>query len=130
MLACRKDLPPTLGLAMLLFVTVQGACCYGEELSAELLEKIKQATVFVKVDFQPRGNTRGSGFFVAPNLLVTNAHVIGQLPERSRKSRRVEVVIRSGHQNGSCRIPNEIRTATALTPEMSDNARREKYCLR
>ncbi len=70
------------------------------QLEKDLLQKAKEATVFLRVRL-PNGDTaQGSGFFcLAPGVVVTNAHVLGMLRSDSQPPANVEVVAHSGEQN-------------------------------
>ncbi|HMQ05069.1 MAG TPA: tetratricopeptide repeat protein [Pyrinomonadaceae bacterium] len=62
----------------------------GQDLLPELVKRIKPSSVAIET-FDARGNTvsRGSGFFISPNRVVTNRHVI-------ERSNRVEVHLMDG----------------------------------
>jgi S1-C subfamily serine protease len=71
------------------------------KIAPEALERVKRATVLVKVTTADGIEGSGSGFFgVAENRnqVLTNAHVVGMLPLDSQPPRSVEVVLNSGGQ--------------------------------
>jgi predicted Zn finger-like uncharacterized protein len=68
----------------------------------EARDKVKKATVYIHVTFPDGRQASGSGFFGAPekpNIILTNAHVVGMLAPESRKPKEVEIVINSGEAN-------------------------------
>jgi S1-C subfamily serine protease len=70
-------------------------------LSAQELERVKRATVFLRVTMADGGKASGSGFFgskESPNLLLTNAHVVGMLSPDSVPPQAIEAVINSGQR--------------------------------
>jgi predicted Zn finger-like uncharacterized protein len=70
------------------------------ELPPDLVQKVKQATVYLRVTLADGNIAQGSGFFgVEPNIVLTNAHVIGMLRPDSRRPQKVEVVLNSGAGN-------------------------------
>src|SRR6476660_4614783 len=71
----------TLALAM---------CVCAQDFLPELVKRIKPSSVAIET-FDGKGNTlsRGSGFFVAPDRIVTNRHVI-------ERSSRVEIHLIDG----------------------------------
>ncbi|MHB1426130.1 MAG: S1C family serine protease [Gemmataceae bacterium] len=78
------------------------------QLDPAALRKIKQATVYLKVDLPNGSAAEGSGFLcLAPRIVVTNAHVLGMLRGDSLPPTRVEVVLHSGE-------PNEKKTTGAV----------------
>lgn len=71
-----------------------------DELRPEILKKVRGATAFIKVS-RPGENARGSGFFISPEIVVTNAHVLGISEDDETLPERVEVVLESGSPNES-----------------------------
>jgi V8-like Glu-specific endopeptidase len=83
-----------------LFVCLVGMLRADERLDAEVLKKVKQATVYLRVTLPDKNVVQGSGFFgVEPGLVLTNAHVLGMLRPESQPPTRVEVVLNSGEKN-------------------------------
>ena len=79
-----------------------------DQIKVDVLKKVKQATVRLRVTLADGTQVEGSGFFGAgPGLILTNAHVLGMLRPESRKPRKVEIFINSGQ-------PDE-KTMTART---------------
>ncbi len=72
-----------------------GAFLRADQLSPEVLSKVKQATVFVRAS-TPTGETQGTGFFVAEDMVVTNAHVLGMKDDRAPKPSKVSLIMNSG----------------------------------
>jgi len=74
-------------LVLVLFMTSWGSA---QDLLPELVKRIKPSSVAIET-FDAKGNalSRGSGFFIAPDRIVTNRHVI-------EKSSRVEVHLMDG----------------------------------
>jgi predicted Zn finger-like uncharacterized protein len=71
-------------------------------LTAAARDKVKHATVFLRVVFADGNRASGTGFFGAPgagNLILTNAHVVGMLAPESRRPRDVEAVLNSGERD-------------------------------
>ena len=86
---------------MLLFVG--WLMCWPETSSAqnaptlqEVVKSVKKGTVHVRVKFETGTVVEGSGFFVEPGLVATNAHVLGFLGAASQKAQSYEVVVNSG----------------------------------
>lgn len=75
---------------LLLFSLLLATGAFAQDLLPELVKRIKPSSVAIET-FDARGNalSRGSGFFVAPDRIVTNRHVI-------EKSSRVEVHLMDG----------------------------------
>ncbi|MEP6705771.1 MAG: trypsin-like peptidase domain-containing protein, partial [Acidobacteriota bacterium] len=75
---------------LVFFTLVLAGCASAQDLLPELVKRIKPSSVAIET-FDNRGNTlsRGSGFFVAPDRIVTNRHVI-------EKSSRVEIHLMDG----------------------------------
>jgi S1-C subfamily serine protease len=72
------------------------------ELSREALEQVKRATVFLRVTTADGEVGFGTGFFGAPdspNILLTNAHVVGMLSANSQPPKSIEAVIHSGERD-------------------------------
>jgi S1-C subfamily serine protease len=70
------------------------------ELDAAVVQKVKQATVHLRVTLPDGGVGQGSGFFaLEPGLVLTNAHVVGMLHPDSPRPRRIEVIQNSGTGN-------------------------------
>lgn len=66
-------------------------------LDPDALRKVKQATVYLRVDLPNGSASEGSGFLcAAPRIVVTNAHVLGMLRSDSLPPTRVQVVLHSG----------------------------------
>jgi hypothetical protein len=64
------------------------------------LTRVKQATVFLRVNLPIGGVAEGSGFFAeAPGIIMTNAHVLGMLSPDSPPPREVTVFVHSGTPN-------------------------------
>src|SRR5207249_3424636 len=63
----------------------------------DIVERIKAATVFLRV-LLPDGNlAQGSGFFGGErNLILTNAHVVGMLRPGSNRPKSIEAVRNKG----------------------------------
>jgi predicted Zn finger-like uncharacterized protein len=75
------------------------------QIDLAVVQKVKQATVYLRVHLPNGGIAQGSGFFcMEPGLVLTNAHVLGMLRSDSTAPANVEVVMHSGQ-------PNEIKTA-------------------
>lgn len=67
------------------------------QLPPELVLKVKRATIYLRVLLADGAISQGSGFFgVEPNVVLTNAHVIGMLRPGSRRPQKIEVVLNSG----------------------------------
>jgi predicted Zn finger-like uncharacterized protein len=67
------------------------------ELAADVLQKVKRATVYLRVTMANGQVASGSGFFgVEPNIVLTNAHVVGMLQPENDKPRHIEAVQNSG----------------------------------
>jgi hypothetical protein len=77
-------------------------------LDADVLQKVKQSTVFLKVQ-RPDGQTsQGSGFFAyQAGLVLTSAHVLGMLSPVARRPTRVAVVLNSG-ETDSRTLPAQV----------------------
>jgi predicted Zn finger-like uncharacterized protein len=71
-------------------------------ITAEGRERVKRATVYLRVKMADGTQGSGSGFFgckEAPNIILTNAHVVGMLAPESARPESVEVVVNSGEAN-------------------------------
>jgi predicted Zn finger-like uncharacterized protein len=69
------------------------------QISPQMVAKVKRATVYLKVTMPNDLVASGTGFFgvpEAPNLILTNAHVVGMLSPDSRRPKKIEVHINSG----------------------------------
>jgi S1-C subfamily serine protease len=67
------------------------------QLPPDLVQKVKRATVYLRVVLADGKISQGSGFFgVLPNLILTNAHVIGMHGADGRRPQKIEVVLNSG----------------------------------
>ena len=77
-------------LKLLLFTLILANCVSAQDFLPELVKRIKPSSVAIET-FDSKGNTlsRGSGFFVAPDRIVTNRHVI-------ERSSRVEIHLMDG----------------------------------
>jgi S1-C subfamily serine protease len=77
-------------------------------LAPEVLQKVKKATVYLRVTIDNNNIAQGSGFFaVEPGIVLTNAHVLGMLVGRTRRPQKVDVVLHSGETNERT-LPGEI----------------------
>jgi hypothetical protein len=69
------------------------------QLAPEVLQKIKDATVYLRVK-SSQGESEGSGFFgVERNAILTNAHVIGMLDRNAPQPESIRVVRNKGEKN-------------------------------
>jgi hypothetical protein len=67
------------------------------QLPPEVVQKVNRATVYLRVTLPDGRISQGSGFFgVEPNIVLTNAHVVGMLQPESRRPQNIEVVLNSG----------------------------------
>ena len=66
-----------------------------EGLDPAVLSKIKAATVFMKVQTNS-GGMQGSGFFIAKDLIITNAHVLGMKTDHPQPPNVITAVMNSG----------------------------------
>jgi S1-C subfamily serine protease len=72
------------------------------EMAAAVVQKVKQATAYLRVNLPNGGVAEGSGFFaLAPGIVITNAHVLGMLRADSLAPHKVDVVLRSGEPDES-----------------------------
>jgi hypothetical protein len=68
-------------------------------MSGKALDRVKNATVFLRVTSADGSKGSGSGFFgcpEAPNIILTNAHVVGMLSPDSGRPLAIEVFVHSG----------------------------------
>lgn len=85
-------------------------------LDPDALRKVKQATVYLRVDLPNGSAAEGSGFLcAAPGFVVTNAHVLGMLRSDSLPPTRVQVVLLSGETG------EKKTTATVLGVDRSND---------
>lgn len=71
-------------------------------LTPEALESVKRATVYIRVTLPDGAVASGSGFFgspEAPNIILTNAHVIGMKSPESFRPKRVQIFVNSGQSD-------------------------------
>ncbi len=69
------------------------------ELTREARDRVKRATVYLRVKMADGTQASGTGFFgckEARNIVLTNAHVVGMLSPESARPQKVEVVVNSG----------------------------------
>lgn len=69
------------------------------QLTREARDRVKRATVYLRVKMADGTQASGSGFFgckEARNIVLTNAHVVGMLSPESARPQSVEVVVNSG----------------------------------
>lgn len=78
-----------------------------KDLSKDTLDRVKQATTFIRVTRGAGQDGTGSGFFVGPGIVMTNAHVLGMLDPNAAKPRRIELVLNSGEPR-EAKYPGEI----------------------
>src|SRR5207244_9325934 len=82
------------------FVGVAALAPADDQIKPDILKKVKQATVRLRVTLADGAEVEGSGFCGAgPGIILTNAHVLGMLRPESRKPRKVEVIIHSGERD-------------------------------
>jgi predicted Zn finger-like uncharacterized protein len=73
----------------------------GGKMSREATAAVKSGTVYIRVTRNDGGGS-GSGFFAspdAPNLVVTNAHVVGMLNPEAAEPTKIEVFVHSGQKD-------------------------------
>jgi len=77
-------------LKLLVLTLIAANCVSAQDFLPELVKRIKPSSVAIET-FDAKGNalSRGSGFFIAPDRIVTNRHVI-------EKSSRVEIHLMDG----------------------------------
>ena len=69
----------------------------GGQLDREVLNKVKRATVLIRVTLRSQDVAQGSGFFaIEPGLVLTNAHVLAMLRKESPPPQKIEVTCQSG----------------------------------
>jgi hypothetical protein len=71
-------------------------------MTAGARDRVKKATVYIRVHFADGRGASGTGFFGAsdaPNIILTNAHVVGMLAPDSRPPLKIEVFINSGEKD-------------------------------
>jgi hypothetical protein len=67
------------------------------QITPDVVGKVKQATVHIRVTLLNGDAAEGSGFIaVEPGIIVTNAHVVGMLGANSQRPAKVVVTIHSG----------------------------------
>jgi S1-C subfamily serine protease len=67
------------------------------ELAADVVERVKAATVLLRVTMADGTIANGSGFFAGErNIILTNAHVVGMLLPGTGKPRNIDVFQNSG----------------------------------
>ncbi|HQR06010.1 MAG TPA: trypsin-like peptidase domain-containing protein [Gemmatales bacterium] len=70
-----------------------------ESLTADVLNRVKQNTVYIETE-RDGGGGSGTGFFAfEKNLIVTNAHVIDMIDEAKPKPKSVRVYLHHGASN-------------------------------
>jgi S1-C subfamily serine protease len=70
------------------------------QLSRQVLQRVKRAALYLRVTLPDGGIAQGSGFLgVEPNIVLTNAHVIGMLEPQSPPPRLVEATLNSGEKD-------------------------------
>jgi tetratricopeptide (TPR) repeat protein len=76
--------------AFLITITLLASAGYGQDFLPELVRRVKPSAVAIET-FDSKGNSisRGSGFFIAPDRIITNRHVI-------ERSSRVSVQLMDG----------------------------------
>jgi S1-C subfamily serine protease len=71
-------------------------------LTAEARDKVKRATVYLRVTLPDGRKASGTGFFGVvgeTNLVLTNAHVVGMIAPRARRPKQIEVFVNSGQSD-------------------------------
>ncbi len=78
------------------------------QIPAEILRRVKRATVHMKVGLPNGQKAEGSGFFgVEPGIVLTNAHVLGMFKSDSRRPVSIMVVLNSGTRDERT-VPAEV----------------------
>lgn len=100
-LPCRRrqvsllQLRTVASVVLLVFAVACPASAQGV-LPDGLLKKIKKATVHLKVKLASGTDVEGTGWFVEPGLIATNAHVVGLQGQEAKLPTKIEAVIESG----------------------------------
>ncbi len=71
-------------------------------LTDEERDRVKHATVYLRVTMSDGNRASGTGFFGskdAKNIILTNAHVVGMLSPESMRPKAIEVFVNSGESN-------------------------------
>lgn len=69
----------------------------GDQLAPDVLKKVKNATVYLRVTLPDDRVVEGSGFFGgASNVILTNRHVLGMLSADGRPPQKIEVIVGNG----------------------------------
>jgi predicted Zn finger-like uncharacterized protein len=71
-------------------------------LSGEGRDRVKRATVYLRVTMPDGSKASGTGFFgskEARNIILTNAHVVGMLSPESSRPQAIEVFVNSGQDD-------------------------------
>ena len=85
------------------------------QLSNSVLNKVKNATVFIRVN-TVGSQASGSGFFAfRDGIILTNAHVLGMLHKNADRPNRVQVILNHGQQD------EEALPATILSVDRSSD---------
>jgi predicted Zn finger-like uncharacterized protein len=70
------------------------------QMTPDIVRRVKEATVYLRVASQNNQVAEGSGFLaLEPGIVITNAHVLGMLSAKSQPPKQVEVVANSGEPN-------------------------------
>ena len=86
-----------IALACFVLLAAHTTAADAPQIDAEVLKKVKAATVHFKVTLSDNRVAQGSGFFTdEPGLIITNAHVLQMLDPESRKPTKIEVTVYSG----------------------------------
>jgi len=82
------------------------------QLLPEIRDRLKQATVFIRVTDSDGDVGSGTGFFGAgvagPDIVMTNAHVVGMLEPDSKKPNKIEIILNSGDRAAEMKMPGEV----------------------